>query len=190
MEYRLNGHLAVMNDDVYLIDHFRGVVSKGHIHYSLPRTLGIQDPEYRDLLNLEVINDYFALNETLRKVNDDLENILNAYRKLADLYVSRTIPSQEYLTNALLLAARLEAIARALRAKNEDVRRLLAKSRALARKDSPSNRKLWWSTETASITADELSVEMAALSHEIAETERKSRAEIDSILVTDEKAAQ
>src|SRR6266850_584741 len=108
LEYRLNEYLGVLSDNQYLIGKFRPIVEKLHVHWSLPRPVPLGEPLYLDLLNLEVINEYFGLLIDLRKVNDDLENIVGAYERIAGLYAARTSPPEEYRTNALNMADGLD----------------------------------------------------------------------------------
>ena len=98
---------------------------------------------------------------------------------MVDLYAGRRSPEGEYMTNALNLADMLEAIAKALGVKEQDVSRLLAKVRVLERKDSPARKRFWWSVQTGSVSKEELEAELKLLGEEMVETGRESRAEID-----------
>jgi len=182
LEYRFNEYLSVISDNLYLIRHFRPTVESGSVHWSLPRPLPLGEPVYLDLINLEIINEYFSLLVDFRKANDDLQNIILGYGKLVDLYASRKSSPEEYRANALFMADRLETIGLSLHVKEKQVQRLLAKLRLLARKDSPNNRWLWWSTRTSFFSESEVEEELTKLGKEIAEMKQKSRQEIDRVL--------
>lgn len=183
-EHELNNYLNIINDNIQVIKNFRRTVENGDVYWSLPRTLPIYRELVVDLANLKIINELSGLNTTLRKINDDIENLTGAYSEIKRAYLSGRLNQVEYKKNASRMADGFETGQKAFQQLTNEVIDMLAHIRAQAPKDNPSGRRLLlsWSVKTGDTSKEEIEQQKKFLLDEIKNSREQSRQEIERTL--------
>ncbi len=108
IELLLNALLNKLDDNVYVIETFEDLYNNNIEKQEQSRVfvwanqltpVGTFNELLIDLLNIDLINEFFALNTHLHKLNEDIETINAAYKESKDALISKTISPENYIEN-------------------------------------------------------------------------------------------
>src|SRR3972149_10931324 len=110
LETQLNELGGIIHDNLYLIPPFKQGITSGNIYFSKLRPLPIDRSHYKNLYDIDLINDLFSFNYQLRKLNDDIDSLTDGYAEIKNAYIQHNIQKPDYLINAQISAQLLTAL--------------------------------------------------------------------------------
>ncbi len=143
LNFLFNGLLNELDDNVYIIDKFEEsyqrhietretaniLVWPNRLHsVSRPKEIIIE------LINIDLINELFALDIHLRKLNNSMETVNNAYSETKNAMISERITPDEYLRNLSKIRGNLQDMKNFLNASLTETKQSLSAVRILAKK--------------------------------------------------------
>ncbi|HFD31682.1 MAG TPA: hypothetical protein ENJ28_03055 [Gammaproteobacteria bacterium] len=143
LEHTLNGLLTTLDDNIYVIETFEKIYKdyteneKGTYVFVWANRLhpvAKLDELILELLNIDLINELFMLNVHLRKLNESMDTINDAYAESKDALIGGRIDPENYMANAKRIHTDLLDIKRFLMDSIEETTKSLAAVRVLARK--------------------------------------------------------
>ncbi len=185
LETQLNELGGIIHDNLYLIPPFRTAVTSGNIYFSKLRQLPIDRSHYKNLHDIDLLNDLFTFNYELRKINDDIDSLADGYTDIKNAYIQRHIEKQDYLANAQISAEHLTALEAFLGDIEDRVVQLMAKVRLMLKKDVPLGTIIarWFiHTSGSSLKKADIDKEAGKLLKEIEDTKTQSQKEIEEVL--------
>lgn len=187
LEYVLNENLGILSDNKYLIDGFTQAYAKStadqvRLQWNLPRHLRIEKSFYTDLLELDILNKLFMLNDDFRKVNDDIDSCNDSYGIIRHARISASIDGLTYLVNTQGMVEAYALERRMLEEIQSSIQLLLARVRIQTRKDRVSRGWLVrGSMNPSKVTTGEVESEVNKMKAEIAEIQAEHRKKIERI---------
>jgi hypothetical protein len=184
---------ALMNellDEVSILTNqlatYRNKIDEGKILTELPRLIRFDGATVRsDLYDLDLVNRFMSLTAGMRRLNNDIENIREAYSRLADRYVDKILDEEAYKKNARHIVEGSEKLANVLRTGfTEEIKDLLAVSRVHLAKPRPIGHRIVGEVVRAlfigqvKATDEERRRERESLEKEIATVREQSKARI------------
>ncbi len=142
LEHTLNGLLTSLDDNVYIIETFENIyknyiekANNTHVFLWANKLHPVTriDELILELLNINLINELFALNIHLRKLNDSMDTINCAYIESKEALISKNIDAENYLTNLENVHKNLLDIKQFLLSYIEETVQALASVRVLAK---------------------------------------------------------
>lgn len=142
LEHALNGLLTSLDDNVYIIKTFENIyknysenANNTHVFLWANKLHPVTkiDELILELLNIDLINELFALNIHLRKLNDSIDTINSAYIESKEALISKNIDTENYLANLKNIHKNLIDIKRFLSSYIEETTQALASVRVLAK---------------------------------------------------------
>ncbi|WP_157354275.1 hypothetical protein [Aromatoleum toluclasticum] len=143
LEHALNGLLSTLDDNIFVIETFDDIYKKyagggGQTHafvwanrlHPVPATYELLP----DLLNIDLVNELFHLNVSLRKLNESMETINGAYSESKEALISERIDIENYMANVTRIRNDLLVIKKFLASAIEETVRSLGAIRILAKK--------------------------------------------------------
>lgn len=185
LETQLNEIGGIIHDNLYLLPNFIKTITSGNIYFNNLREIPIDKSHYKDLYDLDLLNELFAYNYDLRKINDDIETATLGYQDIKNALIQRHVTPQNYKVNAEILAKNLQLIEIFLKELKDKTVRLLARVRLQIKGDIPLGTKLqrfFMHTVGPKIKQEDLDKEIKKLKSEIEETKIRSQKEIEEIL--------
>lgn len=185
LETQLNELGGIIHDNIYLIPFFRNAITSGNIYLSKLRQLPIDRSHYKNLHDIDLINDLFSFNYQLRKLNDDMDSLADGYADIKNAYIQHHIQKQDYLINAQISAELLTALEAFLGETESQTVQLMAKVRLMSKKDVPLGTTVarWFiHTSGSSLKKVDIDREAEKLLKEIEETKTQSQKEIEEVL--------
>lgn len=143
LEHALNGLLTTLDDNIYVIETFEKIYKaytqsekRTHVFVWANRLHPVArlDELILELLNIDLINELFTLNVHLRKLNESMDTINDAYAESKDAMIGGRIDPDNYLTNVKRIHKDLLDIKRFLSNSIEETIQALAAVRVLAKK--------------------------------------------------------
>lgn len=141
VEYSLNSLLGQLDDNVYVTEIFEKLYDSNvknqknsHVFIWANRLTPVRvlDDLLIDLLNIDLINELFLLNDGLRKLNDSMETINLAYKESKDALISKTINPENYIENLTRIHKSLLEIRKFIHSSISETTHALAAIRVLA----------------------------------------------------------
>lgn len=167
LEYALNDWMNLATETRRALSAFRVVVGAGAEFYLWPRTFRTDDALYASLLNGELINRVFRLNDNLNGVNHEYTRLKAAYARVLESRDAQRITEDSYRVQALNIADVVDVLAKHLLEIRGTMEPLVARIRVQARKDNPKTKTFWWTPTSNGVTEDEVQAELAILRREI-----------------------
>lgn len=110
MELYLDELASIIYDNIYLLPSFRQVIVSGNVYTSFPKLFPVRK-DYFELLNdIKLINDYYIITYDIRRLNDDVENTIDWYLHLRELYTTGKMSLPEYIKNSVTVADQLKVL--------------------------------------------------------------------------------
>lgn len=143
LEHALNGLLTTLDDNIYVIETFERIYKtytknekRTHVFVWANKLHPVArlDELILELLNIDLINELFRLNVHLRKLNESMCTINDAYTESKDAMISGRIDADNYLANASRIHKDLLDIKKFLSSSIEETTQALAAVRILAKK--------------------------------------------------------
>ncbi|HSX41979.1 MAG TPA: hypothetical protein VLE93_01365 [Candidatus Saccharimonadales bacterium] len=192
LEYELQNMLGVLDDNHYILPFFISALKTGKVYWSTLRYLELDPSIDYELFDLTLLNKLLCFKQSLRKLNNDIENISGAYEELKSHFMEKNITQPDYLLNGQSLAKDLESIQNFSKdLVLMELKELLALTRIMELRDQPIiNRlyKLLIKTSGGKITEEEISAELIVVEAEIEEVSKKSQQKLDEIKDDNEPA--
>jgi len=182
LESQLNEMYGVIIDNLYLIPGFSESIKKGNISWNRLKTITVDKSHLEKLADLELINGVFTLFYTIRRINDDTENLLLGYDEIKKAYIEKYMSLENYIANAIFISKQLEILEFACKETSSDIFDLLTKIRIQIRKDIPFVVKLQNKFLTSSIDTisfKEFNEEKQKLHNEIEDSAKDPKSKID-----------
>lgn len=187
LQHVLNDYLGILWDNIYVVRKIKLNVEAGRTHWSCPRALPVDKSIYDDLLSLDVINELRSVYDTVRKINDDIENAIAGYEDIKNVYFT-TIANGEpdvefYKTNGAVMVKVFETGAHFHEDfMDNDVSDLLARARILSTKGGTLGiRLVVLGLKSPNVTNDEIEAEKERLRAEMKAVQTESQARIDRL---------
>lgn len=193
LEHALNGLLTTLDDNIFLIKNFDSIyrthtqhTNQGNVFVWANRLHPVAklDELIFDLLNIDLINELFALNVHLRKLNDSMDTINAAYAESKDALIGGKIDQANYMANVARIHKDMLDIKNFLASSIEETTQSLGAVRVLAR-----NRPLMGyllrrlaGHKYSNTFNSKRSAEVATLRAEVESTKRESRDRINKVL--------
>jgi hypothetical protein len=142
LEHALNGLLNTLNDNIFVIETLKNIyethtqkANQDHVFVWANRLHPVAnlDELILELLNIDLINELFTLNIHLRKLNESMDTINDAYAESKDALIGGKIDPANYLANVTRIHKDLLDIKRFLSSAIEETTQALAAVRVLAR---------------------------------------------------------
>ncbi len=89
IEYTLNEYLSINYDNIALLEGFIKSIEKGYVNVSHFTKLEINREILLDLYNIDLINDFHALNIEIYKDNESIETVSSWYNKINESFLDR-----------------------------------------------------------------------------------------------------
>jgi hypothetical protein len=198
LEYSLNSLLGQLDDNVYVTEIFEKYYdsyvknkqnSRVFVWANRLTPVKIPDDMLIDLLNIDLINELFLLNEGLRKLNDSMETINGAYKESKDALISKAIVPENYIENLSGIHKNILEIRKFIKSSITEITEALAAIRVLA-KDRPLIGYLLQrlpSYKYGRIFKAKRENELRILCQEMNEIKKDSKSKIDTILEDSKK---
>jgi hypothetical protein len=141
LEHTLNNLLTTLDDNIYVIESFDKVYKantenekQNHVFVWANKLHPVTtiDALILDLLNIDLINELFSLNISLRKMNESMDTINGAYTETKDALIGGRIQPANYLANIKRIHTDSLDIKRFLLSHIEETTQALASVRVLA----------------------------------------------------------
>lgn len=192
LNFLLNGLMNELDDNVYIIDKFeesyqRHIESKelsnilvwpNRLHpVSRPKEIIIE------LINVDLINELFAFDIHLHKLNNSTETLNNAYAEIKNAMMSERITTDEYLRNLSKIRHDLQDMKSFLKASLAETKQSLSAVRILAKKPPLMVYllKRIAGQKYRKSFPEERGLELSKLNEEIENTKKKGRDRINEI---------
>lgn len=135
------------------------------------------------VLNIDLVNELFSLNMSLRKFNDSAATINNSYTESKDALINEKISVNNYLENIRRMYIHLIEIKSFLNSYNEETVKSLAAIRVLAKKRPVISYifKILPGYKYNKNFESKRNIEMSKLMGEIKKTQMESKEKIDDI---------
>lgn len=143
VQHVLNGLLTTLDDNVFVIETFEKNF-KFHTEKADQTQIFIWgnrlhpvtqiDEHILDLLNIDLINELFALNVHIRKLNESMDTMNDAYVEIKDALMNNRIDQDNYLDNVKKIHKQLLTIKKFLKSSIEETIQALAAVRVLSKK--------------------------------------------------------
>ena len=168
---------------------YRNKIDEGKILTELPRPIRFDGATIRsELYDLDLVNRLMSLTAGMRRLNNDIENIREAYSRLADRYVDKILSEEAYKKNARHIVEPSEKLANVLRTGfTDEIKDLLAVSRVHLAKPRPIGNRIVGEVvrvlfvERVVVTEEERKHEREILEKEIATVREQSKARIAGV---------
>lgn len=143
LEHILNRLLTSLDDIIYIIETFEGIYTtyinnphKDHVFVwgNKLHPVTMLDEPILELLNTDLINELFALNIHLRKLNESMETINSTYAESKDALFNKQIDPGNYLENTKRTYEKCLKLKGFVYSYNEETMQALAAVRVLAKK--------------------------------------------------------
>lgn len=144
LQHNLNGAIGIIDDNVYLAESFistalREAQDKSRIYASTNRlsALPVNTEVVLELTNVDLINDLFSYNVSLRKLNDSVATVSRLYERTIEAIMDQPADEQaleSYWSNMDRVVDGMKRILAHLRQVRKETISILAKVRVLARR--------------------------------------------------------
>lgn len=182
LEFNLQG--GIINDNIYAIDHTIKGLEAYTVSFNRIDIIPTTTTYFDELLNLGLINELYAYQSYIRKVNSDIKDLNFAYKKIMETYTSKG-DMDFYKQNVDELIPSYKAIRLFLLELQKMLKLLFAKTRIMQRKDVPFlirvERLLTTNKTLEKLKTNELEIEIKKLDSEIKEAQEESGAIIEAI---------
>jgi len=142
LEHLLNSLLGQLDDNVYVTEIFESFYesyvknqqnARVFIWANRLTPVKVLSDMLIDLLNIDLVNELFLLNEGLRKLNDSMETINGAYKESKDALISKVIVPENYIENLTRIHKSILEIREFIKASISETTQALAAIRVLAK---------------------------------------------------------
>ena len=143
LEHTLNGLFNTLDENIFVIETFETIyktytkkANQDHVFVWANRLHPVAnlDELILELLNIDLINELFTINIHLRKLNESMDTINDAYAESKDALIGGKIDPENYLANVTRIHKDLLDIKRFISSSIEETTQALAAVRVLARK--------------------------------------------------------
>ena len=110
LERLLLEHTSIANSNRYLVPPFTSTISSGNVYWSKLSTFPIDKTIDLKLQNIDLVNKVFYYNDSISKINHDIDTLQFAYEKLEAAFISGNIEPNTYIINAKNLSKQLKAV--------------------------------------------------------------------------------
>lgn len=110
LEIYLNEMIGRIQENIYIGRNFIDALKEESISYDEMHNFIIDREFYVELLDVELINKLFIYNYNLRKLNNDINNIIKFYEELRLGYRDKHLTQEVYVLNTKTLVIQTETI--------------------------------------------------------------------------------
>ncbi len=190
-QHIFNDYLGIYGDNIFVTDGLHDLVDKIKTknkplpvyinkleEFPIDKDLPIQ------LTNIDLINEIFSLNVSIRKLNDTMATFDRLHDLTRTMFTEKKINPETYIDNILSMEKAIKDIRSFLDSLKEDLVAVTAATRILSEDDSLLGQFIIKTTKTRyASNFDELrKEEIERLNKEIFETRESSRKKIDDVL--------
>ncbi len=169
-------------------------LEKGRVLIDLPRSITKPEGMFLELFDIDLVNRLLSAGVLLRRANNDIENLREAYSRLFEGYLDQTLPREAYVENGRFVVGGFEAVAAALEQYRQEAENILARVRLRLAAGTPRTHRLvrWLISHlmvnTATLPDDKVQAELTRLAEEVEIVRRRSRDRIAEAQRSDDGA--
>ncbi len=177
--------LNLQLDEIFVVElqaqTMRPSIENGHALIDLPRPITKPEGLYLELLDIDLVNRLFSAGVLLRRANNDVENLREAYARLLERYLDKTLPRDAYIENATFVVNGFERLGKGLGQYRQEAEDILARIRLRLAAGTPKAHRAvrrltsLLMVKAAPLSEESVQAERARLTEEVALVRSRSR---------------
>lgn len=183
LETQLNEIGTIVDDNLYVIQDFIGVISSGRIYFNNLRSIPIDKTHFEKLYDVSLMNELFSYQYEIRRINDDMKTLDKGYEDIKNAIIDRKNTPEGNKANTEMIIRKLKLFQIFMTKLYDKTLLLLSRVRVQLKKDIPLGTKFQqYLIRTKILKQKEVELELNILKAEIEASKIKSREEINELL--------